>query len=315
MRFKLFLFIIALFAFNGLSGQVRIDTVIAKKGDGIFSILRNAGMDPATHYEEFYKLNEKHIRNGSELINGKKYLLPDAPDSFKNRGTRIVVNEQIEKPIFDKELSKLAVKDSTLKHSVYYIMYSPNLSDGDISERSNNFIIQMAKELLVRSAKVYILEGASSTDNPRKEAADKDFGLLELGEYSGVINKKYLMNNGSYQRVLVLQELNGSARNYAVNVSHYSSSKEGLALAGNLQKSIRKYAAKRTDVKKGISIFDDEIGIYLAKNILAPVTILSLDSGKKALEKGIEVKAGKTCLAKMIMEGIAKDYAQNSSGG
>ena len=29
----------------------------------------------------------------------------------------------------------------------------------------------------------------------------------------------------------------------------------------------------------------------------------------------IEVKAGKTYLAKMIMEGIAKDYAQNSSGG
>jgi len=295
-----------------ITSQSKLDTVIAKKGDGIFSILRNEGIDPVKYYEEFYKLNEKDIRNGSELVIGKNYLLPDAPDSFKNRGVRIAVEELVEKSIFDKELTNLAVKDSSLKNTVYYLMYSPSLSGKDISERSNNFIIQLARALLVRSAKVYLLDSAMSEENLKTNATDKSFNIAQLGGYPSIVNKKYLMNNGSYQRVIVLQELSKSTRNYVLNVQHYSSSKEGQMLANSLQRNFRKYAVRRSDAKKEVSSFEDDSGIYLAKNILAPVTIISMDSGEKALEKGIEVKSGTTYLAKMITNGILNDYSNNN---
>jgi len=312
MKVKSILVFLSLFAFSILSSQVRMDTVIAINGDGIFSLLRKSGINPVKYYEGFYKLNEKDIRNGSELIVGKKYLLPEAPDSFKNMGVRIAVDENKEKAIFDKELPKFALKDSTLKNTVYYLMYSNNLKGKDISESSNNFIIRLAKELLIRSAKVYILEDDSEENGLKIDGEYKNFQKSELGKYTGIINKKYLMNSGNYQRLIVLQEFNKSNKNYALTVQHHSPSKEGQMLAGSLQDIFRKNAVRRTTTKKGISSFEDETSIYLAKNVLPTVTTISLDSGKKALENGIEVKPGRTYLAKMITNGILNDYSNNN---
>ena len=58
-------------------------TVTAEKGDGIFSLLRKQGLNPSKYYAQFIELNQSTIKNGSELVLGQEYLVPDAPDSFK----------------------------------------------------------------------------------------------------------------------------------------------------------------------------------------------------------------------------------------
>ena len=312
MNIKAFLFLVLFFTSSMLMSQANEDMVIAEKGDGIFSILRKSGIHPTKYYEAFVELNEKNIRNGSELVIGKKYILPEATDSFKKMGIRVAVDTNKEEAIFNKELTNITLKDTTLKNTVYYLMYSHNLRDTDISESSNNFIIRLAKELLIRSAKVYLLEDNREESDLIATKDNSNFLKSELGKYTSIMNKKYLMNNGSYQRLIVLQEFNKTSKNYTITVQHHDNSKKGANLAGSLQDIFRRNAVKRISSKKGISSFKDDTSIYLAKNALPALTTISIDSGKKALEKGIEVKPGKTNLAKMITSGILKDYSSNA---
>ena len=66
----LFLFI----SFNGFS-QDSLQAVVAKNGDGIFSMLRNEGIDIVKYYSQFLDLNQDKIKNGSHLIIGEEYII------------------------------------------------------------------------------------------------------------------------------------------------------------------------------------------------------------------------------------------------
>ena len=93
-----------------LLAQNNPNMVVAKQGDGIFSILRKQGLDPVKHYEEFLKLNEGKIKDGSFLQVGVEYQIPQATDSFKKTGVTISTTNGIEEPIFDRELGKMSLK-------------------------------------------------------------------------------------------------------------------------------------------------------------------------------------------------------------
>ncbi|UWX54582.1 hypothetical protein NYZ99_17135 [Maribacter litopenaei] len=65
--------------FFSSTGQTSPNTIVAKTGDGIFSVLRKSGIHPIKYYEQFLVLNGDNIKNGSELIVGKEYMLPRCP--------------------------------------------------------------------------------------------------------------------------------------------------------------------------------------------------------------------------------------------
>lgn len=298
------------FLINSLHSQDSLNTIVAKNGDGIFSMLRKNGMEPVKYYEDFLNLNEKNIRKGSELIVGKIYFLPDAPDSFKNMGTQINVDTSKENPIFNSELSLMKLKDSTLKNTVYFLMYSKNLQDLKETGSTPSFITQLAYDLLIRGARVYVLDKEAKKNDLYTEEDSENFHKEELGSYVGIINKKYLRNNGSYQRLLVVQQKSTSAKDFTISVHHNNKSREGKRLASNLQDIFAKNWVSRPVTEKSISPFNDETTIYLAKNVLPSVT--TIDFNLNPSEKGIKIKSVKTDLAKIITGGILQDYSNTN---
>ena len=301
----LFFFLLSI---NSLHSQDSLNSVVAKNGDGIFSVLRNNGINPVKYYGDFLKLNENNIRNGSELIVGKSYFLPDAPDSFKSMGTLVNVDDFKEWPIFERELGSMKLKDSTLRKTVYHLVYSRNLETASIAEGMPDFMVQLSNDLLIRGAKVYLYEKEPASKISSPEDSTQVSKRNEFGAYIATINKKYLINNGSFQRVLIFQQENQKDRkDLSVAVHHFDKGRDGKRLANSLQDIFKKNWKGNVVVEEEISQSTDEAIIYLAKNVLPSVT--TIDFNFDPSTKSGMGKSSRTDLAKLITSGILNDYS------
>lgn len=282
--------------------------VVAKQGDGIFSLLRKQGLDPVKHYEEFLLLNEGKIKNGSFLQVGVEYQIPEATDSFKKTGVHILAQNGIEEPIFDKELGSMSLKSEKLKDAVYYLVV-----DSEI-QQDNDFLPEitqnLAAELMVHGAKVYILDNK----NPEFSTANDDSVLTQtkkMGNYVEAINKRYIQNSGKYQRVLVIRanELTGKG-NMNVAVYHYNKSEEGQRLAANIQNVFKKNSVSNHSYQDINMIFEDKASLYLARNVLPAISLLTMENASpKSVGDKIAVRPDKKLLANMLTNGIMNDFA------
>ena len=277
--------------------------VVAEQGDGIFSLLRKQGLDPVKHYEEFIKLNSENIKDGSFLKVGVSYKVPVVEDSYKKTG--IVVKTDIkEEPIFNEELGEMSSKSDRLKNAVYYLI----VEDG--SESANGFVEditrRLAAELMVNGAKVYVVGDELAKDTL------PDVPLTEtqkMGRYIEVVNKRYLQNNGKYQRVLFIQA-NGVTDygNMDVAVYHYNNSEQGQRFAENIQNVFKKNSVANKSIRSSNMIFEEQSNLYLAKNMLPAVSLLTLENVSNNSREKIPVRPNKEQFANWISSGIMNDY-------
>ncbi len=284
-------------SFNGFS-QDSLQTVVAKNGDGIFSLLRNEGINIVKYYAEFIELNHDKIKNGSHLIVGEEYIIPDAPDSFKRRGTKIIMPDARETPIFEGELASLRIKDSTLKLAVFYVLTNKGKGVEEGAKKSKDGIaVRMARKLLQSSARVYLLN-SSSNDS------------LDLIDFVSVVNKKYLKHIGGYQRLLVINTDDiGTKSKTDVKVYHYAESKEGKKFADNILKVFGKNTLEYKSLNEYSEVFIDAKNISFAKNILPTITFI--DMGAKGVNniKTLKLTTNKKNIADLITSGILSDYS------
>jgi N-acetylmuramoyl-L-alanine amidase. len=279
--------------------------VVAEQGDGIFSMLRKQGLDPAKHYEEFVTLNADQIKDGSYLKVGVEYKIPQSPDSFKKTGVLVKPAEGTETPIFDKELAQMNLKSEKLKDAVYYLIVDSNKNADD------NFVKEVAQslaaDLMVNGAKVYIL------GNEIPETVVSDSVMItenqRMGKYIEVINKRYLQNSGKYQRVLIIRA-NGVTEktNMDVAVYHYNKSEQGQRFAENIKNVFKKNSISNKSYKDVNMIFEDQNSLYLAKNILPAISLLTLENASKESNDKIAVRPDKKKFAGWISNGIMNDY-------
>jgi len=283
---------------NNVLAQDSLQTVVAKNGDGIFSMLRNEGIDIVKYYAEFLELNEDKIKNGSHLIVGEEYIIPDAPDSFKRRGTKIVMPDAKEIPIFKGELASLRIKDSTLKHAVFYVLTNKGKGVEEGTKKSKDGVsVRMARKLLQSSARVYLLYNSPSDS-------------LDLIDFVSVINKKYLKHNGDYQRLLVINTDDMSTKSKTdVTVYHYAESKEGKEFADNILKVFGKNTIKYTSLNEYSEVFIDAKNIAFAKNILPTITFIDMGVKGANNKKTLKVTTNKKNIADLITSGILSDYS------
>ena len=287
-----------LLTLNTVLAQDSLQIVVAKNGDGIFSMLRNEGINIVKYYAEFIELNQDKIKNGSQLIVGEEYIIPDAPDSFKRRGTKIVMPDARETPIFKGELASLKIKDSTLKHAVFYVLTNKGKGVEKGAKKSNDGIaVRMARKLLQSSARVYLLN-SSSNDS------------LDLIDFVSVINKKYLKHTGDYQRLLVINSDDISTKSKTdVTVYHYAESKEGKKFADNILKVFGKNTIKYKSLNEYSEIFIDAKNIAFAKNILPIITFIDMGAKGTNNKKTLKVTTNKKNIADLITSGILSDYS------
>lgn len=168
--------------------------VVAEKGDGIYSLLRENGLSPADHMQLFLELNKERLGENNSLLLGKTYLLPNVVDSVLADGgpvaskteppasdaaspareNSIEASDLEEKglmmnvPYFGKAHANFKVKDQQLKGAVYYLLaghggpdpgalgqYGPYLLSED--EYAYDVTIRLAKRLMEHGATVYMI--------------------------------------------------------------------------------------------------------------------------------------------------------------
>ena len=130
------------------------------------------------------------------------------------------------------------------------------------------------------------------------------------GDYIKVINKRYLQNTGKYQRVLVIRAENVSERsNMDVAVYHYNKSTQGQRFAQNLQNVFKENNISNRSVDEASLIFEDQTSLYLAKNILPAISLLTLKNTSDLSDSKISLKPNKKEFANLISNGIMNDYA------
>ncbi len=291
---------IVFIGFNTLA-QDSIRTVVAQKGDGIFSILRKEGLNPSKYYSDFIELNTKNIKNGSELYLGRTYKIPYAPDSFKAMGRIVDVSDSEETAIFTNELSRIKLKTSKLSNAVYYLIAEANTDNNSFSTA---IVSELSKELLINGAQVYIVKADT--------IVEKKDGFFKEQEYVETINKRYLKHIGKYQRLLIIRssgEINNKSLNVAI--SHHGRSEEGQKFADNI-KSVFKINSKAKGSRNNFSeTFEDDKDIYLAKNILPAISVIDISNNtKKQPQKKISIYSDKKTFTNWLAKGVVNDYAE-----
>lgn len=305
MKIKSTFLLLILCCFTTLFSQSKLDTVIAQQGDGIFSILRRSGIDPAKYYADFLELNKEEIKGASELAVGVKYILPNASDSFKNMGTFINVDENEEVPLFDAELLKMKKRDSSLNNTVYYLIYPSSRIQDKKGKLVNNFNIKLSKDLMERGARVYVLQKKNILFTTNMKEVDDENSVTDFGNLTSIINKKYLSHNGSYQRVLLVRDSKLNEKGMSITMHHYDKSVDGQRLAGSFREIFKNNALGKVKTNQGISVFVDKPSVYLAKNLLPSLTIMDIN-GELG---GISIRSGKYALPQLITKGILQDHA------
>ncbi|NDV15094.1 hypothetical protein GO009_03580 [Muricauda sp. TY007] len=277
--------------------------VVAEQGDGIFSLLRKQGLDPAKHYGEFLELNSDKITEGTALKLGEDYKIPYADDSFKKKGVLVEVVKDAEEPIFDKELAQMSLKSDRLKDAVYYLIAENN------SDTDKGFVKDVAQriagELVVNGAQVYVMgdEIMGNLETQRESTENT------TGDYIKVINKRYIQNAGKYQRVLFIRAENVSGSgNMDVAVYHYNKSAQGQRFAENIQHVFKENSVSNITIDEASLIFEDQNSLYLARNILPAISLLTIENATNTSKSKISIKPNKKEFANLISNGIINDY-------
>jgi N-acetylmuramoyl-L-alanine amidase len=332
MRFYLFLLFTTI-ALTATYGQDSLAIVVAEKGDGIFSLLRKQGIDPSQHYQDFLALNKENIREGKHLYEGVRYYLPVPTDSVvpvisdtEEEGTRY--------PIFGEEASLVHPKSTRLDGAIYYLISGHGGPDPGAVETYKNVTIaedeyaydvtlRLAKELLSHGAKVYIIV-RDSDDGIRNEKAleiDRDEVVFpeqkiplnqvaRLKQRVTAVNKLYLENKGSYQRLLVTHvDSRGKGQNIDVFFYHHEKSKNGKRLAENIHNTFTKKYKEYQPNRKYTGTFSDRSNLYLVKNTLPAMTYIEIGNIKnKKDQRRILDPDNRQALAKWITEGVVSDF-------
>jgi N-acetylmuramoyl-L-alanine amidase len=285
-----------------LVAQDSLKTIIAKNGDGIFSVLRKEGIDVVKYYENFIKLNKDRLKDGSRLVVGTEYLLPEAPDSFKNMGSFIALPAGDESPIFDVDLESFKKNDSLLQNTVYYLVsnqmvQAPTDSEKGAGGTEEELAKLIARKLLLSGARVYVFRDSLGNS-------------LELNELVSIINKRFLMHHGKYQRLLIIksQEAPGPAELEAT-IYHEEGSKDGQRLSQSMIKTLGKKNVSIKSAAAFSSVFTDTQNILFAKNMLP--SLIYMEFGRRLSNSPtLRVTSNKKNLADLIANGILTDYSK-----
>lgn len=135
LKVNIFLIIAGLFIVVQSYGSDKSKIIVAQKGDGVYTLLRKAGLPPSKYMSEFKELNKKKLGPNDQVIAGFTYKLPGtkepetAPLEKKTVGKRSHLRSTA-----DREEGTSELKSSKRKESV--ISKHKNRDDDQLSSDS-----------------------------------------------------------------------------------------------------------------------------------------------------------------------------------
>ncbi|WP_062056107.1 N-acetylmuramoyl-L-alanine amidase family protein [Sediminicola sp. YIK13] len=320
--------------------QNSVKTVIAEKGDGIFSILRKQGMDPIKHYGHFVALNKDNLRDSIQLYEGRKYVLPpfveaEVVDTIQNKATEIKsMGKEAEYSIFGKKYALVPNMSKALEGAVYYLISGHGGPDPGAIENYEGKIIaedeyayditlRLARELMSQGAKVYIII-RDPNDGIRDERIleiDRDEvtypnleiplnQLARLKQRVDAVNMLYAENKGKYQRLIVTHvDSRSKGQNIDVFFYHHENSKNGKRFAENIHTTFQNKYQKYQPNREYSGTFEDRTNLYLVKKTHPAMVYIEIGNIKNTKDqRRILDPDNRQALAKWISEGVLLDY-------
>jgi len=326
-----------------LSGQ-EYPTFEAKKGDGIYSVLKQNGFTSTEYFNLFIELNKPKLGKDNTLISGRIYRLP-----IKNDTTSTVLNKQpahipqTARPakkefyeIYGNTYREVTLKSNELSKAVYYLESGHggpdpgaigNL-DGHIlseDEYAYDVTLRLARNLTERGATVYLII-RDSNDGIRDEQflkSDKDevcypnseiplSQLARLKQSTAAVNNLHKKNKGKFQRLIVIHvDSRSTSENIDVFFYHDKGSVSGMKLANTLKQTFeQKYAMHQPN--RGYSGSVSERNLYVIKNAVVPSVFIELGNINHTRDqKRIIIPDNRQAVANWLRDGLIEDYKKS----
>lgn len=159
--------LLLLFTFSCVAfAQGSLKTVVAEKGDGIYSILRKNRINPTKYYNAFIEANKEALSKEEFLKTGQSYFIPDTTNLSKKEDAILTTKKQYS--IFGKEFAKVDSLSNSLKNNVYYLVSGHGGPDpgavvtykgDDIAEDeyAYDITLRLARELISNGAEVFLI--------------------------------------------------------------------------------------------------------------------------------------------------------------
>ncbi|MBT8182679.1 MAG: N-acetylmuramoyl-L-alanine amidase, partial [Eudoraea sp.] len=302
------LFLLLCLPITILIAQDSLNTAIAQKGDGIYSLLRKQGVDPYITYDDFIALNLPRLRDSMHLYEGMTYIIPEtsvespeiATEEMEEEGTNIK-DEANSYEIFGEKYAEVTNKSERLKGTVYYLISGHGGPDpGAMTQTSGKSIsedeyaydvtLRLARELLSHGALVYII--VRDPDDGIRDARilemDKDELVLpdqtiplnqkdRLDQRVDAVNKLYLKHKGKHQRLVVTHvDSRSKGQNIDVFFYYHEKSKNGKKLAESIHNTFKKKYKKYQPNRSYSGTFEDRSNLYLVKKTLPAMTFIEI---------------------------------------
>lgn len=295
----------ALLMFIGfqLSAQ-EYPTYKAKKGDGIYSVLKQNGYSYSEYSNQFIELNKAKLGKGNTLIIDKVYRLPLKADSIKVVRKVQAKSETIPGKavyeIYGKNYREITLKNKELAGAVFYLASGHggpdpgaigNLNGHDLceDEYAYDVTLRLARNLNECGATVYMII-RDPDDGIRDEQyliPDKDevcypnsviplSQLARLKQCTTAANALHIRNKGKFQRLVVIHvDSRSTKENIDVFFYHDKGSNTGKRLANTLLQTFRqKYAIHQPN--RGYDGSVSERNLYVIKNSVTPAVFIEL---------------------------------------
>lgn len=325
-----------------LSAQDSLRTIVAQKGDGIYSLLRKFGLNPAHHYDDFIALNGNALKDGTSLSEGREYVLPYignlvSKESVEEQAANTKELLGMDVSLFGKKHSWVVPFSERLKGNVYYLISGHGGPDpGAIAEYAGKTLaedeyaydvtLRLAKELMAHGATVYVViqDPNDGIRDDRILELDRDEvafpnieiplnQLARLKQRVDIVNKLYSENSGKYQRLIVTHvDSRSVGKNIDVFFYHHEKSQNGKKLAESIHKTFQEKYRLHQPNRIYEGTFADRSGLYLIKNTLPAVAYIEIGNIKnKKDQKRILDPVNRQAIANWITEGILSDFKKN----
>jgi N-acetylmuramoyl-L-alanine amidase len=344
LNLKLVLISIA-FVFQGiqLSAQ-EYQTIKVKKGDGIYSILKQNGYTSSEYFDLFIELNKAKLGKNNTLISGRIYRLPMKSDTTSIASkTQAVPSTKAEKlpqkiiqEIYGKTYREITQKSKELSGAVYYLESGHGGPDpgamGSLEghllaedEYAYDVTLRLARNLTELGASVYMII-RDANDGIRDELflrPDKDevcfpnsqiplSQLARLKQSTTAVNGLHKKNKGKLQRLVVIHvDSRSISENIDVFFYYDKGSVSGKKLSNTLMQTFeKKYAVHQPN--RGYAGSVSERNLYVIKNSIVPSVFIELGNINHTRDqKRIIIPDNRQAVANWLRDGLIEDYKKS----
>ncbi|RDV13982.1 N-acetylmuramoyl-L-alanine amidase [Pontibacter diazotrophicus] len=320
-------------------GQDSYLKVVAKKGDGIYTLLRRHGLDFSNHLNSFLELNQKNIGKDNSLFAGKTYLLPSvssetAANAPATATSKAAVPKGMDVSLFGKKYANVEIKDQQLKGAVYYLSSGHGGPDPGAVGKYGSYQLaedEYAYDVTIRLARVLMEHGATVymiVQDPNDGIRDENVLLMDTDEINypnekvahgqtarlrqrtRAINNLYAQHKGAYQRMLAIHvDSRSKSQNIDVFFYHHENSALGQKMAEAIHQTFTSKYKRYQPNRDYFGNVSHRSSLYVIKYTHPPTVFIELGNIRNDLDQRRFVIANnRQALANWICDGIISDY-------